>query len=60
MARLEEQLEGLPEAQRERMRAVMQSQLGAVEGALGLAQGEPLVIETLEVRVNQGPPGGER
>lgn len=58
MARMREQMEQLPEAQREQMEAMMESRMEAMQGAMGMVAGEPVVIETVEVRINEGPSGG--
>ena len=58
MARMREQLEQLPEAQRKQMEAMMESRMEAVQGAMGMVAGEPIVVETVDVRVNEGRPSG--
>lgn len=58
MAEMEKQLEQLPESQRERVRSMMESRMEGMEGMMGIAGGEPMVIETVDVKVNEGPPAG--
>lgn len=58
MAEMRKQLEQLPEAQRKQMEEMMRSRMEAMQGAMEAAETGTIVIETVEVKVNSGPPEG--
>lgn len=51
---LRRQLEALPESQRQAMEGMMEDRMEAMGAMMGVAGGEPLVVETTALEVNRG------